>query len=175
MASFQEHLRQSKRNLIFLSKINGDISDCLDWQVTTCFYSGLHLLNAYLAEKQNLHYNRHSDVESALNPKSQFSTVKLGDADFQNYQRLRNLSRRSRYLCTEGGDHGVPAQATAEKHLSRAIISLDLLMRMFVKFYPGESFDKTIISCPTLLGEPLIYFEVATLRVPEKPIPTLKT
>lgn len=164
MANFQEHIQQAKRNLLFLSRINKDISDCTDWQVTTCFYSCLHLLNAYLAKEQNLHYNSHRDMEQSLNWANQTSIVKISENDFTNYQTLRNLSRRSRYLCTDNGDHSVPAQATREKQLSKSIKALDKVIHFFISKYPEEKIDLTEINCPSLLGEPLRYFQIKKIE-----------
>ena len=160
MASYQDHIQQAKRNLLFLQKINSDINDCTDWQVTVCYYSALHFLNAYLAKEGNLHYNKHRDIEQTLNWSNQLSVLKLTENDFTTYQQLRNLSRRSRYLCTDGGDHSGAAQPTREKQLSKAIICVDKLIHFFVTKYTDQIIDITEINCPTLLGEPIRYFKI---------------
>lgn len=160
VANFQEHLQQAKRNLFFLSRINKEIIDCTDWQVTTCFYSCLHLLNAYLAQEQNLHYNSHRDMEQALNWANATSIVKLSENDFTNYQMLRNLSRRSRYLCTDTGNHSGPAEVTRDKQLAKSIKALDKVIHFFISKYPSEKIEPIEVDCPSLIGEQLRYFQI---------------
>jgi hypothetical protein len=164
VATFQEHLQQAKRNLNFLSNIHRNVPDSIDWQVTTCFYSALHLLNAYLAQEADLHYISHKETEHALNFENKLSVVKLSENDFLTYQKLRNLSRRSRYLCTEYGVTAKGVQLTGEKQLANSVICLDKLMRFFVTKYPTTVFDKITLKCPTLLGEQMQYFEIEKLR-----------
>ena len=55
--------------MAFLEKINSlNGYSCYDWQVTVCFYVGVHLVNAHLATF-NHHFGDHSKVSHALNPK----------------------------------------------------------------------------------------------------------
>ncbi len=164
MAAFQEHLKQAKRNLSFLNSIHTNVPDCTDWQVTTCFYCALHLLNAYLANEQNLHYSTHKEMENALNWANTLSLTKLSQDDFTTYQKLRNLSRRSRYLCSESGVSNIAAQLTNEKEFAKSIICLDKLMVFFLKKYKAESLQKTKLKCPTLAGESLKFFEIEQIK-----------
>jgi uncharacterized protein (UPF0332 family) len=97
LASFENHISQAKRNLQFLQEINQNIENYIDWQVTVCFYSALHLVNAHLSQ-YGLQYRRHSDVKHALNPKVQASPSKLPENEYVAYVTLQMLSRRSRYL-----------------------------------------------------------------------------
>lgn len=99
-------------------------------------------------------------MEQALNWANPTSIVKLSENDFTNYQTLRNLSRRSRYLCTDSGDHSVPAQATRDKQLSKSIKSLDKVIHFFISKYPSEKIESIEVNCPSLIGEPLRYFQV---------------
>ena len=99
MATFNEHISQAKKNLSFLEKINSECNDYWDWQVTTCFYVAVHLANAHISEKSNIHYRTHVDVKHALNPEIQLSITKFSDENYTAYVKLMNLSRRARYLC----------------------------------------------------------------------------
>lgn len=138
MATFDEHVQQARRNLNFLSAINenSSVPDCVDWQVTVCFYAALHLVNAHLATF-SLQYRSHIDVKQALNPKVVVSLSKLPDDEYTAYVALQTLSRRARYLVNEkdGQIGAVAAAYTNEKHLARAIRHLDRLTLYFQNRY----------------------------------------
>lgn len=136
MASFDEHIKQAKRNLHFFEKINHEIDDCIDWQVTVCFYTALHLINAHLSTF-NLQYRRHTDVKHALNPEVKVSPSRLPEDEYIAYVTLQMLSRRSRYLVNEKDNNENSSQAffTYDKHLAKAIRHLDKLINYFVSRY----------------------------------------
>lgn len=136
MASFAEHIEQVRRNLRFLSSINNAVSDCFDWQVTVCFYTALHLVNAHLSQ-YNLQYRKHHDVNYALNPHVQLSPGKLPEEQYEAYISLQRLSRRSRYLVNEKDSNIGSTQAflTYDKHLSKAVRHLDGLLQFFEAKY----------------------------------------
>lgn len=152
MASFDEHLAQAKRNLDFLYEINGK-SKYFDWQVTVCFYVGVHLVNAHLARVANLHYRTHEETKNAINPQNKLSTCAFDQEAYEFYISLEKLSRRARYLCNDGN---VPdtarAYLTFEKHVSKAIKRLNLIMVYFNKIY-GTNFDKIALTCPLVKAE----------------------
>lgn len=139
MADFDDHILQAKRNLIFLEEVNSKISDSTDWQVTICFYTALHLVNAHLS-KFGLQYRRHTDVKNALNPLSQTSPSKLPEDEYVAYAALQMLSRRSRYLVNEkdGKVGSSKAHLTYDKHLAKAIRHLDTLISFFFSRYRVE-------------------------------------
>lgn len=136
MANFDDHITQAKRNLIFFENINQNVEDCIDWQVTVCFYTALHLVNAHLS-KFNLQYRRHSDVKHALNPEVKISPSKLPEDEYVAYVTLQMLSRRSRYLVNEKDSQENSSHAffTYEKHLAKAVRHLDTLIYYFSKTY----------------------------------------
>lgn len=80
MATFDEHISQAKKNLLFLESINIHCKQFYDWQVTVCFYSCLHFVNAHLS-KFDLQYRKHKDVKDALNPFS-LSPAKLPEDEY---------------------------------------------------------------------------------------------
>jgi hypothetical protein len=96
--TFEEHLAQAKRNLDYLQKSNELIPDRWDWQVTVCFYVGVHLVNAHVFQKTGQHYRSHEQVNMALNPAT-LSLAKLSESDYLAYKKLQGLARRARYLC----------------------------------------------------------------------------
>lgn len=132
MALFDEHIAQANSNLQFLETVNQTIKNYYDWQVTICFYTALHLVNAHLT-KNSLQYRQHKDVNHALNPEVATSISKLPLPEYEAYIGLQRLSRRSRYLVNEKDKNVTNVQGflTHEKHLARAIRNLDRLMSYF--------------------------------------------
>lgn len=150
MASFDNHLQQAKNNLIFLKDIN-DKSKYFDWQVTACFYTAVHLIDAHLAKCADLHYRTHEETKLAINPDNKLTLCKIEEQVYDIYVSLEKLSRRARYLCNENGQHEkVKPFLTYEKHVSRAISRLNSIMEYFNKTY-GTQFEKIQIDCPKTL------------------------
>ena len=136
MATFEEHILQANRNLLFLESINNNINDCIDWQVTVCFYTSLHFINAHLS-KFGLQYRKHVDVKEALNPCNELSISKLPEDEYIAYATLQMLSRRSRYLVNEkdGKIGAANAFLTYDIHLAKSIKHLDCLIDFFKRKY----------------------------------------
>ncbi len=134
LANFEEHITQCKSNLAFLSCVNQQIKNYLDWQVTVCFYTALHLANAHLS-KHGLQYRKHHDVNYALNPDVAISVSKLPHDEYDSYIALQRLSRRSRYLVNEKDMESSAAFLTYDKHVAKAIRHLDKLITYFASTY----------------------------------------
>jgi hypothetical protein len=147
MAQFADHIRQVERNLKFLESINSTTKDCYDWQVTVCFYTSLHLVNAHLS-KHNMQFRTHNDVNFALNFTRELSPAKMPEDEYIAYTSLQTLSRRSRYLVNEKDSQIGSPQAffTYEKHVAKAIRHLDCLLSYFKKLYSIE-LSNINISC----------------------------
>ena len=139
MAQFADHIRQVERNLKFLESINGTSKDCWDWQVTVCFYTSLHLVNAHLS-KHNMQFRTHSAVNFALNFCIPLSPSRIPENEYIAYTSLQTLSRRSRYLVNEKDNQvGSPiAFLTYEKHVGKAFKHLDCLLTYFKQKYGLE-------------------------------------
>lgn len=150
MPSFDAHISQNKRNLNFLGIINEHAPDHPDWQVTVCFYSALHLVNAHLAYF-GLHFRNHNDVEYRINFENQTSPAKLPEKVFIAYKKLRALSRRARYLVNEkGGKQDNETVAfTYDKHLARAGRHLDTILQFFQGQY-NLHFNTITLQCSEL-------------------------
>lgn len=149
MASFEDHIYQAKRNLEFLScinKIKGGIY--WDWQVTTLFYVGVHLINAHISNKTNKHYRSHKAVTEAINPRSnKLSLAKLPEDCFVSYKHLSNLSRRSRYLIHDAESNITEdAHFTFDKHFKKGVKHLDIVISYISSEYKIP-FDKYEIEC----------------------------
>ena len=157
MADFQAHINQAKRNLSVLHQVNQNTANnSWDWQVTIAYYVAVHLMNAHIAKKGNLHYKTHEKVKIALFDER--STCKIPDDIYTAYVKLENLSRRARYLCHEDrkGDNE-HAFFTYDKHLKKALVQLNGLMLFFEKEHHVQ-FDKIDIDCIEIKGLSLLYF-----------------
>ena len=81
MAAQADHFTQAQRNLQFLGSINNHQNEYTDWQVTVCFYTALHLVNAHLATFV-LHYRTHEEIKNAIVPLNLLSVAKLPEDVF---------------------------------------------------------------------------------------------
>ena len=162
LATYLEHINQANKNLSFLDQINFNIDDCWDWQVTVCFYVSVHLVNAHIADKTDQHYRSHEQVKEALNPYNVLSASKLSEDVYKAFDKLQNLSRRSRYLCNDNiVDKNPKGFFTYDKHLCKALKQLDILLQ-FVNQHYGEEFKKLYVNCIEIKNANLKYFEFRT-------------
>ncbi len=151
MASYNSHITQANKNLTFLQQISH--TENYEWQVTVCFYVAVHLINAHIAQKANLHYRTHNQVEHAINPHNVLSVSKLTEPDFLAYSKLHNLSRRARYLIHDDMDNLTSTECfTYSKHLAKSLKNLDILLSFFENSY-SLSFDTTEVKCIDLKGK----------------------
>lgn len=152
MANFNSHLLQAKRNLSFLSEIES--SRAFDWKVTVSFYTALHLINAHIADKANLHYVTHKDLDIYLYPNNSMSLCKLDEDTFVAYKGLLNLSRRARYLLNDEKPHlnSENEHLTSEKHYKKALIKLNAIMTFMKNEYNNTfpTINITSVNIPNL-------------------------
>ncbi len=153
MPQFDDHIYQAKENFSFLSIINQTASEHYDWQVTVCFYTSLHLVNAHLA-KFNQQFRNHKDVSNVISPYNSTSLMKLPADVYVAYEALFSLSRRSRYLTNMKDDKlkSDIAFFTHEKHLSRAVRHLELIFNYFDQLY-GINCAKIPLKCALLTNK----------------------
>lgn len=162
MASYSEHLGQARANLDFLKSTNFNSNDKWDWQVTICFYIAVHLVNAHIANKANQHYRTHDQVKQALNPYNPLSICKLSEKSYIAFEKLQNLSRRSRYLCNDNlADRDIKAFLTYDRHLTKALNNLDILMHYISAEYT-ENFHPISLDCIELKGSSLSFFKYSS-------------
>lgn len=165
MGSFSEHIQQSKNNLDFLAKVNAQINDRWDWQVTTCFYVGVHLINAHIVSNTSKNYLSHHQVSEVINPYNQLSPGKLSEDIYASYVKLQLLSRRSRYLLNENFKKKEmtdiqPACITHDKHFRKAVYHLDKIMD-YIKTGNNVQFQKHPLKCIELRGGNFSNFSVS--------------
>lgn len=162
MALFTDYIKQAKSNLDFLDKVNRHAGGHYDWQVTVCFYVGVHLINAYLVKERGMSFNSHVDTFEAINPVNELSPIRLSEENYLAYRKLYNLSRRARYICTDeeklkGQDDKV-AYLTFDKHLERSVKNLDKLL-VFIQNKYGESFPSLDINLIGIQSSSLQFFK----------------
>lgn len=129
MPSFVNHIDKSIHNFEFLEQVNSNIPKSIDWQVTVCYYTSLHLINAHLAEF-GVQYRTHKDVQRSLDPTNPTSIVKIDEEPYLKYLELEMLSRRARYM-THGGNPSIRPAIVTDKHLAKCIRALDLIIVYF--------------------------------------------
>lgn len=163
MATFNEHIAHSKKNLDFLSKVNSSVDDSWDWQVTICFYTALHLMNAHIVKKTNKNYLTHNQVEEVINPYNALSIGKLDENTFLSYSKLCQLSRRSRYLLNENfkkGDDIQQASMTYSLHFKKAVHHLDVVIKYINQNYEDMISKNTYLKCIDLNGRTFDNFKI---------------
>jgi hypothetical protein len=152
LGNFHEHITQSKSNLDFLNKLNVGVPDSWDWQVTVCFYTALHLISAHVVNKTGKNYLSHTSINDAINPTTQLSIAKLDETTYLAYNKLYQLSRRSRYLISEdraknNNPSGITnCNLTYSIHFKRSINHLEIVMNYMIKNY-SITFEKCKIKC----------------------------
>jgi hypothetical protein len=143
LPSFDAHIKHVRHNLTTLQQFNAAMPECFDWQVTMCFYTAVHLVNAHLA-KFGLHYQSHENVKNALSPFMPVSVSKIPEDEYAAYVGLQHLARRSRYLVNEKDQKNKDeeqAHLTYDKHLTKACRHLDTLLKFFAEKY-NLAFDQ---------------------------------
>lgn len=165
MGNFKEHIDHSIQNLDFLEKVNRFINDRWDWQVTICFYSALHLINSHIVTKTGKNYLSHSQVAEIINPYNQLSVARLEEDIYLSYNKLFQLSRRSRYLLNENFKKKErvdiqPVSITYGKHFKKSIYHLDNIITYISKNYK-VNFNKIEVKCVDLKNSKFNNFDVA--------------
>ena len=160
MADFQSHQKQANRNLGFLVLVNGNNQEHWDWQVTIAFYAAVHFIHAHLARSLNQHYKTHHQVLEAIDYGIPLSVTKVPEVTYLAYRSLLNLSRRARYLISEGDNtDDTKEYLTYDKHFSRAIKHLDVIIDHIKQLYSIEQ-NKLPIKCLPLKSNSLNNFTV---------------
>lgn len=160
MASFQEHIDQAYKNIDFLCCVNCYCRSNIDWQTTVSFYVCVHLINAHVAQTSNQHYRTHVQIDKSINPfvvPPKASALPQGI--YTTYGKLKNLSRRSRYLVNnDPSNTSVQAFHTKEKHFGKSIEYLDNIMD-FMATTHTVTFTVKNINCHLIKNKNLNYFQ----------------
>ncbi|SFD13916.1 hypothetical protein SAMN05518672_101670 [Chitinophaga sp. CF118] len=164
MPQFLDHVNQAKHNISFLENINSsNPAGYIDWQVTSCYYVAVRLINAHLAN-HDMQYRTHVDVKDAINPHSA-SSIRQGSAleqtEYLAYVKLQSLSRRSRYLVNEKDDNLNEQKVflTYDVHFEKALRHLNTLIIYFNKKL-GTRINPLKIKCSTIKKEELSFIAI---------------
>lgn len=90
MPTRDDHLRRAEQNETFARSLNLDENFNVDWAITLLFYSALHYIDAYFAQK-SFHPPNHLGRDAAIgnNP--------VLDFIYRDYRRLKHRSEKARY------------------------------------------------------------------------------
>ncbi|CAA6809065.1 MAG: Unknown protein [uncultured Aureispira sp.] len=133
MPSFVNHVEKARDNFEFLEQINSKIPNSIDWQVTVCYYTGLHLINAHLAGF-GVQYRNHKEVQGILDPTNPTSIAKIDEEPYYQYIKLERLSRRARYM-THGGNPSPKPAIIRDQHLAQSMKALDIIIVYFKSIF----------------------------------------
>jgi uncharacterized protein (UPF0332 family) len=114
--STNEHLERSRRNVRFAESFDLETTPYLDWVVTAYFYAALHLVDALLAQKNNLHPATHQMRSEKVRTLDYLKGIKT------EYRDLKEHSENARYnlhLFTSQTVNGevIPLYRAIEKHI----------------------------------------------------------
>lgn len=93
MPNAQAHLRQAQHNRAFITALDPTSTPFLDWVVTVAFYTALHRIEAWFAEK-GLHSEDHFKRDDWFS-----KTKELRWTVWPRYKELEFQSRQARYQC----------------------------------------------------------------------------
>jgi hypothetical protein len=155
LPTFDQHLNQANKNIKHLELINKLESNCIDWQITVCFYTGLHIVNCHLCGF-GIEYNTHTNTLSAINFTNPTSLTKVSEDCYTSYRALQNLSRKSRYLIDPSSkSFGL----VYSKHLAKAMRHLEVVIKYFSTLYSQKiKIEKIKVKCDELNNKELDYF-----------------
>jgi len=162
LPDFDAHIHQAKKNIQFLSNVNLNTNDYYDWQVTACFYTGLHLINAHLSQFDQ-QYRTHENVKLVINPTTTTSLMKIPESEYVAYVALEKLSRRARYLVNvkDGKLMSDKPAFTYEKHLAKALRHLDKLLIYFGTIY-NTNINRHNVRCSGINTQELQFFKITS-------------
>jgi hypothetical protein len=90
MPARDDHLEQARHNVQFYASIDRTVFK--DWAVTVLFYTGLHYIDAFLAEKRSIHPPKHKQRDTLVSTVTELRPI-LAD-----YFALKNGSFNARYM-----------------------------------------------------------------------------
>lgn len=90
MPARDDHLKQARHNETFYATV--DKLAFKDWAITVLFYTGLHYIDAFLAQRRNIHPTIHKTRDNLV------ATVVELKPIFNDYSFLKNASFNARYM-----------------------------------------------------------------------------
>jgi hypothetical protein len=89
MPARDDHLHQARHNVKFHASI--DKSAFRDWAATSLFYAALHYIDAFLADRRNIHPPKHKERDNLIATISELKPI------FVSYAALKDGSFNARY------------------------------------------------------------------------------
>lgn len=90
MPARDDHLNQARHNAHFYTTV--DKSAFKDWAITVLFYTGLHYIDAFLAQRANLHPPIHKARDNMVTTVAELRPIA------SDYFALKNGSFNARYM-----------------------------------------------------------------------------
>ncbi len=87
------------------------------------------------------------------------STCPIPEEFYKAYVKLEMLSRRSRYLCNDNDREDNTASLTYDKHLAKALLNLDKIMK-YMEAEHRLSFDLVNIDCIEMKNRTYNFFKL---------------
>jgi hypothetical protein len=138
MPDFNQHFDQALENIGFVQKVSENHTNELRWKITAAYYTAYHLIQAFLAQKANLHPDTHTKLKGFIAPQSIFTTTRLPAAIYTSFIELEILSRKARY------DSHI---SITENHFSKTIEHLDAVIDFFKKQYSASVIPHLNVYC----------------------------
>src|SRR5438046_992159 len=89
------HYERYKHNLALAGRIESSLAGDENWRCVVLFYAALHLMSAYLAEKQNVRFDPSSAVHHTR-AKALAKCSELRESP-EKYRQLKDISESVRY------------------------------------------------------------------------------
>jgi len=86
-----EHLDRARQNVRFAESFDLATAPYLDWVITAYFYAALHLVEALLYARENLHSDNHAERREFIRDKGYLTAIQ------QPYRDLKEFSEQARY------------------------------------------------------------------------------
>lgn len=139
------HFRQAQRNLKVVAWLNSSDTSYWDWQITTLFYSALHLINGHIVATEGTFYNSHAEVRNCIHWQSGRKASLPREIGLA-YEKLQLLSRKARYLYDpERPESNKPQYAGADS-FEKAVYAFDKVYRHIAGLY-GLELEPVQINC----------------------------
>jgi len=104
------HMDKADDNSHFSLKVDSQLGGYNDWQVTSLFYSALHLVQAYFSAQGGVYPTRHGGRRKAIRADKNLRTIR------REYHDLKTMSETARYYCLPiNADDVYRARACLEK------------------------------------------------------------
>lgn len=142
-----DHFSQANRNLKVLSLLNDSDNKYWEWQITTLFYSALHLINGHIKNTLGHVFHTHSDVANIIHHTND-NPASLPRLINKDYAKLQMLSRKARYLYDMESENRDQISKTGQADFETAVICYESVANQMKSIYGPELIQSININCP---------------------------